>query len=747
MKSQFRGSWGSVALALACMSAPALPVYAQVRNWLADEAAVSVAKGAKASWKIAGEAGDVANLFVVAKSAGNAIRIDLTPAISVEAGQLQIDLGLVGLPVGKYELEISAISGTGQLDVVARTAMAVTAGGDAPEAAAAAGGSIEPATNRSEFKPKLELGVRGQALERRNAAAGPSPRQSYADLTLEGGLETLNSGEDWELKSNFAFTGSSFPGDTPQFGTKGSKASKIDLTNYLVEGGYRDTRFSAGNINVSTHPLLVQGISNRGISVSSRVPVGVDVNASIQNGGGPQVGVENLLGVAQANNLFRQFGAGFDADPEHPGKARFDITRVQAAQYIGQLTTGGAAVEKSDGVGLRFSGRNSDSRGRVEVSVATSRHTPAGDPVPPANKGYAWTAEAGYDIVKDWAVRPDMPVSFNTAVRAEHSSPQYRSLGSPYGANYRQLVGLFNLKTGPGLLQGQVVRRYDNVGEDHLYIRNKLHSWSLNGSYPLDQMVMAWLGKPAAAAPSAPAQAPVPAAESKPDEAKPADAKTEEAKAETPKVEEAKPNPWWPTLTYSRKSVHGFGSPDFIPVGYTIDDLPDVVVNEQAWGLRWSFDKAQFGVKRATINQDNRQIGFTNEGVQDTRWGYALDYKATDNLTVGASHDLSSNLRFVSGVIAEGFQSKLSMNWAATPDSTLLLELNRNMTRDTALAFSVQRGLQVQYTRKFKTPGWGGESGLPSQFYLRLLGANGITGAGLSPRSYALQFGVTVSFF
>jgi hypothetical protein len=289
-------------------------------------------------------------------------------------------------------------------------------------------------------------------------------------------------------------------------------------------------------------------------------------------------------------------------------------------------------------------------------------------------------------------------------------------------------------------LQGQVVRRFDNVGADHAYIRNHVSSWSLNGSFPLDQLVFAFMDKPAEPAPAAPAPAattePAPAAQAAP------------AAPPAP----PKPNPFWPALTLSRKSVLGYGSTDFIPVGYTADDLPVVHVMEQAWGLRWSFESIQFGVKRATVVQDNRQVGFDQEDVTDVKWGYAVDYKPVEALSIGVSHDLSSNTRLVTGVVADQFQSRIAVSYAITSNSQFSVELNRSLSRDTALALTVQRGVQVQYTHKFKTPPLrAGGNGLPAQFYVRMLGTTGYTGQGLAPaltpRSYALQTGLTLSFF
>ncbi|MEY4295251.1 MAG: hypothetical protein RLY82_939, partial [Pseudomonadota bacterium] len=354
--------------------------FAQTSNWLASAEPTTVERGAKAELKVSAATFNIntSNLFVVAKGAGSSVNVDLTPTLVFKDGTLELDLAAANLPAGKYDLEISHITAAGSIQELARTVLVVTpAAGSTGKAEgdAAAGKEV---VKKFEFKPKLDIGMRGQIFDRRNVDAGVSPRSSYKDYTLEGGFETLSTDEDWELKSSFSFSGNSNVNETVLFSDKGQQASRIDMTNYLIEGGTSNTKFALGNISVSTHPLLVQGVSNRGASLSGKLPMGFDLNASIQNGGGVQAGFDNVLGFGQVNNLFKQVGLGFDLDPEKPGKARFDFTKLSAAQKVGTLVGGGDAIERSEGHGVRFAGKNNDSRGSVELTLATSIQTPAG---------------------------------------------------------------------------------------------------------------------------------------------------------------------------------------------------------------------------------------------------------------------------------------------------------------------------------------------------------------------------------
>ena len=107
--------------------------FAQTTSWLASADPVSVERGTKATFKVAAKttAVEAANLFVVAKAVGASVSIDLTPVLSLKDDTLELDLGLISVPAGKYAIEISHIDAGGSIQELARTVLMVTAPGGA----------------------------------------------------------------------------------------------------------------------------------------------------------------------------------------------------------------------------------------------------------------------------------------------------------------------------------------------------------------------------------------------------------------------------------------------------------------------------------------------------------------------------------------------------------------------------------------------------------------------------------------
>jgi TolB-like protein len=679
--------------------------------------------------------------FVVAQSATLA-KIDLTPSASLDGKTLKIDLATADLRVGQYVLEISALDSSGRLRVLGTISVDVLE----PQVAAAAPGQpeapkVEAKPEESPTKFKLDVGVKAQIRDIRNADAPTIQRPTFTDVTIEGGVETTFVLADWEVKGSANISGSSYRAEALQFSEKAAKASKIDLKDYLLEGTSKDkeSRVSLGHISVTSNPLVLQGFSNRGISAATKIK-GVDVNASMQVGAINQVGIQNLLGLRgleSDTNSFKQLGVGLELVPDQPGLLRVDVSTVNAARELGYLSTGARAVERSQGAGMKIAARTVDSKGKLEIVVANSQHTPSSETPRQADSGNAWTTEIGYQPIKDLEIRPALPVTVGGSVRVEHSSPLYHALGSSFGTNYHQTTGTVDFKLGNNTLQVQDINRFDNVGNDYQYMRNVVSNRTWTGNFPLADFYTAltglWSSSPAAVA------------------TKTTTASEQEAKKEEKQAEPPKPSPWWPALTFTRKVNHGYGNPDFIPSGYSLTDLPNMLVREQSWGLKWGFDTVQFGVKRAVVFQDNLQPGVETQDSRDYRWGMSLDWKITDKLNVGYSLDTGSNMSYGTATDAGSVSQRVSSSYTLNELGQISGEFNRNISRSNTVLTDKQDTYQLQWTGNFKAPTVGSFVDRPTQFYLRLVGSRGYTpqntGTVLKPRIKSVQAGMTISMF
>lgn len=677
--------------------------------------------------------------FVVAQSATQA-KIDLTPSTTLDGKTLKIDLATADLRTGQYVLEISTLESSGRLRVLGSISVVVTE----PEAAAPASDQAEapkaeakPAESPTKFK--LDVGLKSQIKDIRNADAAPSNRTTFADVTLEGGVETTFVLADWEVKGNVNVSGSSYRNDALQYGDKAAHASKIDLKDYLLEGTSKDkdSKVSVGNVSVTSNPLVLSGLSNRGVVASTKIK-GVDVNASLQSGSSKSVGIENAFGLGgleSLTNSFKQIGVGMDLVPDQPGLLRVDVSTVNAARELGYLSSGARAVERSQGAGMKIGARTTDSKGKLEIVLAKSQHTPSSETPREPDGGNAWTTEVGYQPIKDLEIKPALPLTVGGSYRVEHASPLYHALGSSFGANYQQSTATIDFKLGNNTLQAQDIHRYDNVGNDYRYMRNMVSNRTWTGNFPLADFYSAMTGLFGTSETTT----------------KTATASEQEAKKDEKPAEAAKPSPWWPALTFTHKVNHGFGNPDFIPSGYAFTDLPNMLVHEQSWGLKWGFDAVQFGIKRSIVVQDNQQPGVETQDSRDRRWGMSVDWKVSDKLNLGYSVDNGSNLNYGTTTDAGSLSHRLSSSYTLAEWGQISGEFNRNVSRSNSVLTDRQDTYQLQWTGNFKAPTFGPFVERPTQFYLRIVGSRGYTpqntGLVLTPRIMSVQAGMTVSLF
>jgi hypothetical protein len=431
-------------------------------------------------------------------------KADITTLAQLQDDTVTIDFANAPVSEGGQQVRLFLVGADGAWSELGAVVLQL-------EAAAAVDPNAKPA-----FTPKLDVGVVSQVTEHARGSARQSARPHYTNLTMQGSVETFNAGDDWEVKSQLQLAGSSYRQDAPNFGKLGANAPKLDISSYLIEAGWRDSRFSGGHISVDSHPLLLSGINNRGIAFQQKLPLGIDMAISAQNGESI-VGYRNLAGLANRNNQHRSIGLGYDIRQDRPGFFRVDINATDNRVFNGTTETGDPLYDHSRGRGARALWRNDAGTLRLEGVAAKSEFAPAKpDPGAPASTtGDARTGEIGYDLLKDWKYTDQLPISLSIAIRNEFSSPHFRSLGSGYGSNFRLNAQTFTLKAGVLSAQWQATQRYDNVDQNRLYIRNRVGANTFTMSLPIAQFFLENLGSQRSmfrAPPAPPAPAPAPAA-------------------------------------------------------------------------------------------------------------------------------------------------------------------------------------------------------------------------------------------
>jgi hypothetical protein len=655
---------------------------------------------------------------VIATSSNPLQKVDMSAHLSIAGDVVRIDFSHWPLNSGRHEARLFLAGMDGRWQPIGTLLF------DVAQLASTSRPSNESASPKS-FSAKLDLSLAAQVQEKVSGSQRPSTRPQFADLGLQGSLSTGHGGDDWDVKSQIQLAGSSYRQQAVSFGRMGSAAPKVDIPSYLVESAFRDTRLSVGHISVDAHPLLMSGVSNRGLALLQKLPFGLDLGVSVQNGESV-VGHRNLLGLSERRNQFRSIGLGYDFNQERPGYTRFDLNLLDARVFNSASGSAAVQADESRGYGGRFLWRRQDGALRFEAVYARSEYTPAVVPVnfPSTNAGFARTLEAGYDIAKEIAVTPKLPFSLVAAARQEFASPHYRSLGSGYSANFNLNVQTLTARLGAATAQTQFTQRFDNVDRNRTYMRNRVSGNALNVSLPMGRFFGEGLGWRWALE-------------------KPADGSASS--------ELSNPSQWLPTLTFSRSGTRGYGDPDFVPAGYFVEDLPDVYVANRAVGLQWQFERVSFGSRASWIEQQNRQSGFEKQSTSDKRFSLSADWRVTDALTVNMAYDPTYNYRFESNTRSDAKQLRGGLSWSITDQLQLQGDINHaSDSDDTGTRSNRTNTSQLQLTRRFvlPLPGW---KNLPGSGYVRISESRGFAftlGAPvLEPRSRRIQIGCTMSLF
>ena len=655
-------------------------------------------------------------LTLLTRSGNSREVLDLSDLATVSATAIDVDLAAFPLATGQYTINVALESAGGKLTPLGILNLNVVraSGKDAP---------ADPYA--FEFKPTLDLGVKAQVLERTQNGGKASTRPRFNDLTVQGGVEASSTGVDWDAKARVQYAGSSLRTEALTYSSDGARSAKINVQDYLFDGGWRDTRVQLGAVTVTTHPVLLSNISNRGAAFAHRLPFGLEISGATQ-AVTTLAGLDNFTGLSNQRAQSRSLNAGYDFVQSNPGQTRLDVSLFDGVKpNVG--ATVGAADEKSNGLGGRFLWRNAAGDLRTEWIVAQSAHEvakPEGGIK--RERGEAYTAEAGYDALKDydfWGSK----LAITTAGRFEYSSPFYRSLGSNFVSNYQTTSQLIGFALGSAQLQLQGIQRFDNVGADHAYIRNRINARLINLNLPSELVQSAyasWF------------------------KAKPDPAAKPDAAAAT-----GKPSPWVPSVSFSHNVYDGFGDKKFIPEGFFESDLPHVLSSNSAMGLAWKFETVSAGWKGTLTREKNLQIGEEKTSTRNLRHSFNFDYNPTAALSFGGGYDRGVGERLDDPALKLAATVSGKASWKIDDKNDLAFDFNRSRDYDSINSKNgISRRAQLQWTsrRDLTLPGL--SKPLPVRSYVRALasdnynwsiGATSVT----TPRVWAIQLGFTVSLF
>lgn len=580
--------------------------------------------------------------------------------------RLECTFSALPLRAGAHDLVVYRLGRGNEWTPIARTALHVVA----PPAAAVA-----------QVKPNLIVGAKSQLAESHSANAQPPDRSTYTDATLQAGWETRHGGEGWSIESQANVVGSSHRPEALTFSTLGNDAPKVDLATYrvqvLITEGERNTTLTAGQVQVGDHPLLANGLSQRGLVLAHRVGERFDISASVQNGS-EVVGARNLLGLADAGHRMSTL-AGHVELMDRPGGLRLGTTvfdgAVRSAPGLGVATL--QDDERSRGWGLQLRSQSAGGRVRADLAYARSRYAALGQSgqsvvAPPVVEGDSWMLRMEADLLRTAPIAGGRELNLSVDAQHDRASAQYKSLGA-LGAAGNQVQHAVGLTAGFGVVSSRMQwsRRRDNVDLDLAFPRGIAETVSLTVGAPIGQL-----------------------------------------------FDSAQPPAWAPTVVYDFNRSHSLADPGHVPTGQSHADLPDAMVTSHGLNLSWMIDRLSLGWRWSRTLQDNRQSGFEANDMAGRGQGLTASYSLSEAISISGGLDMQRSAQLASGETTRNAAAQCSLSWAFGDRYAFSANLSSSRTRDTQhIADSDTRQAQWQLVKQFDLQGFGLK--LPAQWSIR----------------------------
>ena len=639
---------------------------------------------------------------------------DITATLQTSDTTLTYGPSPLGLPLGSQEVVVMFYDGATWIEV-ARLPLVVAYLGSGGAVSAPAADS--PVTNSAApvkhgFKTKIDLTGVGGGI--RTSATG------IADTTvnthtggLQGSLSDDWSGDDyggWALRAQINAAGSSVRSQALRFAQRASAADKVDLASYLIEGNVGATRFSLGHVNAGQHPLLMNGLSFRGATISYPISANVDITLNAHNGSAI-VGLDRPFGVYDDTHHFAGATVGYEVYAATKGRLRFEFAALDASVAQTQPGINSSATtttQESAGIGIRALGTTEDARGRFDAAYATSRYRSIANDFSPATAATTHSAylfDGSYQALREVSLGPRWPVTATITARHEYADPLYKSLGAGWAADYQQTA--IGVQASVGVLSAQLAAsiRNDNVIRLASALVNKVESGQLTFSAPLAQLLNI---APTAAIPAA-------------------------------------------NLSFMRTQQWGTRAPNTLDAKL----IPNIATDAVIAGLNWTDAQWTLALTGGLNKQDNRQLGSENKDIRTTTFGAQLGWRANEKLMLNLGITPNISRQTDTGLRRTTWNPNASLVLQLPWDVALTSSANFDRSYDSqAINGTRNWGFSNQLVKSFKVPvGWGNGT-QAAQLSLRqfVTYANNRTLQGLvdsqtTTRSSGVMLNVSISLF
>ncbi|WP_460233051.1 TonB-dependent receptor [Aurantivibrio plasticivorans] len=568
------------------------------------------------------------------------------------------------LPKGEQSLLVYAITQDGQWQVIAELPLNVLTRGGFETAEVRVTGDV---TESSQFSSRAK------------GDAQPTDPDTYHHLSGNFGVSTRHTRADWEIRSNANIVSTSEREQALRFNELDNEAPKTDLSDYLVEVQKNNTLLAVGHVSYGNNPLLVSGISNRGVVARTKL-LGVDVSVTSQSGQ-TITGYNNILGTKNySENSIQATTFGYDLLSNNLGSLRAELSYLTAeitsdlGFNIGEV----ADAEKSQGYGLVVSGQSASGALRVNLSYANSRYENPNDPFLSQGDDLVESLETkddAYSASLDWSfLQPNYETGSNSnltlSFKQEETDPLYKSVGAFVNADTRSRVISLSGQLGHVSLQLATNESRDNLDD----LDTVLTTVTKNNSINLNMPVSAF--------------------------------------SEDPKV-------YLPSnVGYSLTRIHQYG--DNLPVGFDPNShIPDQFNISHNLNFNWQIGMTSIGYTFSWSDQDNRQPGRAEADFRDINHGISINTQIASTVNLGltlgkvASNDFEQSLKRYNDT------ASLNLGWQMTNNLSLSGNYSYSESEDSQNFNDAENySMQTQLSYQFTIPSFGGHS-MPAQMYLR----------------------------
>lgn len=533
----------------------------------------------------------------------------------------------------------------------------------------------------SEIQLRLDISGQGQAVED-SSDDDPSPETvKTKSLALQGGLSTRHVRKDIDIQTSWNIVGSSIKEEALRFSEKEKEATKVDLSDYLIEIKKGESNFQLGHVSSGNHPLLMSGISNRGITTAWRVFDKLDMSVSAQNGQSI-TGATNLLGFKDYdNNRINGLSMGLNLMDGSEGQLRVELTyldaKITAADNFnfGEVTD----AQRSDGLGIIIRGNNASGRLRGDIAFARSTFENPVDPFleqdfdlveSTQTTDNAQSIRIEYDLITPDYDQHENPWSLTASLTHSLTDPFYSSVGAFITPDIRDNGITFAGQAGPVNWQLQHNQTRDNLDDIQTILTTLTRNTVFSASFPLKTM---W----------------------------------QSGSAFIPD-----------SLSYDYQRNHQFG--DNLPPTFDPDShIPDQLNKQNSLGLEWQIGSSSLSYTYAESDQDNRQIGRENADFKTQDHGVSLNTSLFESFNINLSLTRTNAEDIEQSLERMTTSTSIGVDWAVSDRFSVSGNISTTAEDDSQnLATNDSDSDQVQLSYRMDMPdGSGGK--IPVQTFIR----------------------------